>query len=186
MGDELRKELMKTPGDFSYALEQVFLRVSYFSMSDHLFCKIDNELRLLDADNTGSTACVAVVRQEGGARVLYIANLGDTRAVISKNGLAERLSYDHRATDQAEIDRIVSGGGRVTNERVGGTLAITRAFGDHSLKKEGVIAKPYIRKHALRPADKCLVIASDGVWDSIGDQDAINLCSEDSSTKDIA
>lgn len=49
--------------------------------------------------------------------------------------------------------------------RVGGTLAITRAFGDHSLKKDGVIAKPFINKLVLRPCDKFLVIASDGVWD---------------------
>ncbi len=49
IGDEMRKEIAKTPGDLSNGLEQVFLR-------------IDNELRLIDADNTGSTACVCVVR----------------------------------------------------------------------------------------------------------------------------
>jgi serine/threonine protein phosphatase PrpC len=53
--------------------------------------------------------------------------------------------------------------------RVGGSLAITRAFGDHSLKKDGVIAKPYIKKHILRTTDKFLVIASDGVWDALED-----------------
>ncbi len=53
MGDELRKEIAKTAGDLGNAIEQVFLR-------------IDNELRLIDADNTGCTACVAVVRQENG------------------------------------------------------------------------------------------------------------------------
>lgn len=56
-------------------------------------------MRLIDADNTGSTACVVVVRLEMGNKVVYIANLGDTRAVMSKNGVAERMSYDHRATD---------------------------------------------------------------------------------------
>ena len=104
-----------------------------------------------------------------GNKVLYIANLGDTRAVMSKNGLAERMSYDHRATDPAEIERIRTSGGVVMSDRVGGTLAITRAFGDHSLKKEGVIAKPYIKKHILRSSDKYLVVASDGVWDSLED-----------------
>ena len=70
--------------------------------------------------------------------------------------------------------------------RVGGTLAITRAFGDHSLKKDGVIAKPYIKKHVLRSTDKYLVIGSDGVWDALEDSDAINLCKDELSTKDIA
>jgi serine/threonine protein phosphatase PrpC len=31
-----------------------------------------------------------------------------------------------------------------------------------------------------------LVIASDGVWDSMEDQDAINYCKDEASTKDIA
>jgi serine/threonine protein phosphatase PrpC len=96
------------------------------------------------------------------------------------------MSYDHRATDEAEIERVKSIGGFVLDGRVGGTLAITRAFGDHSLKKVGVIAKPFIKKHTLRSTDKFLVIASDGVWDSMEDQDAINYCREDQSTKDIA
>ena len=79
--------------------------------------------------------------------MLYVANLGDTRAVMSKNGIAERMSYDHRGTDPAEIERVKSCGGVVVDGRAGGTLAITRAFGDHSLKKGGVIAKPTIKKH---------------------------------------
>jgi serine/threonine protein phosphatase PrpC len=45
------------------------------------------------------------------------------------------MSYDHKASDQAEVSRIKAGSGIVMDGRVGGTLAITRAFGDHSLKK---------------------------------------------------
>ena len=109
------------------------------------------------------------MRTESGQRIVYIANLGDTRAVLSKNGFAERMSYDHRGTDPGEVDRVKSGGGVVLDGRVGGTLAITRAFGDHSLKKDGVIAKPFIKKHVIRTSDKFLIIASDGVWDSMED-----------------
>ena len=53
--------------------------------------------------------------------------------------------------------------------RVAGSLAVTRAFGDHALKNDGVTAKPYSNKHVLRPFDKFLVIASDGVWDVLTD-----------------
>jgi protein phosphatase PTC1 len=49
--------------------------------------------------NTGTTACLTVVREEQGHKVLYVANVGDTRAVLSKNGNAERMSFDHRPTD---------------------------------------------------------------------------------------
>ena len=120
MGDELRKEISKSTGDLSLALETVF-------------AKIDNECRIIDAENCGSTACVAVVKQENGLKVVYVANIGDTRAVMSNNGIAVRLSYDHRATDPAEIERVKSLGGTVIDGRVGGSLALTRAFGDHSL-----------------------------------------------------
>lgn len=96
------------------------------------------------------------------------------------------MSYDHRATDPDEVERVKAGGGNVVDGRVGGTLALTRAFGDHSLKKHQVIAKPYIKKHVLRKSDKFLLIASDGVWDSMEDQEAVNYCQEDTSAKMIA
>ena len=47
--EEMRKELAKNPGDLCRSIENVFL-------------KIDNELRLLDSDAAGSTACVCLVR----------------------------------------------------------------------------------------------------------------------------
>ncbi len=130
---------------------------------------MDNELKMLDSDQAGSTACVCIFRQEFGHKVLYSANVGDTRSILSKSGMAERLSQDHKPSDKSEYDRIKNGGGIIMDSRVGGTLAVTRAFGDHSLKSEGVTAKPYINKHVLKPFDKYLVIASDGVWDTMED-----------------
>jgi len=53
--------------------------------------------------------------------------------------------------------------------RLGGVLAVTRAFGDHSLKDSGLIAVPHIAKYTLKPFDKFLVMASDGVWDELSD-----------------
>jgi serine/threonine protein phosphatase PrpC len=130
---------------------------------------------------------VVFIRSETGRRVLYVANLGDTRAVlVSGASSAERLSYDHRATDKAEIERVKRDGGIIMEDRVGGSLAITRAFGDHALKRDGVIAKPHIKKHFLRPQDRYLIVASDGVWDVLEDQDVFKLCRDEWSTKEIA
>ena len=100
---------------------------------------------------------------------MYVANAGDTRAVLSKNGTAERLSKDHKASDPAEIDRVKSAGGKIVDNRVGGGLAITRALGDHAYKSFGVTCQPFVVRHVLRPFDKYLVIASDGVWDTVND-----------------
>ena len=157
MPDAIKREIMQSnPMDLVVPLESAFKR-------------IDTECNMLDADNQGSTCCVAVVRQEGGHKVLYVANCGDTRAVVSRSGKAERLSYDHRATDFAEQDRIKFEGGVVVNDRVGGSLAITRAFGDHSLRKQGVVSTPSVKKITLKPFDKYFIIASDGVWDALED-----------------
>jgi protein phosphatase 1L len=55
------------------------------------------------------------------------------------------------------------------NNRVAGGLAITRALGDHAYKNFGVTGLPYIVRHVLRPFDKYLIIASDGIWDTVSD-----------------
>jgi serine/threonine protein phosphatase PrpC len=72
------------------------------------------------------------------------------------------------------------------DKRVAGGLAITRAIGDHAFKSFGVTGQPYVVRHVLRPFDKYLVIASDGVWDTVSDQQAIELCKYNGNTKEIA
>ena len=141
---------------------------------------------MLDSDHCGSTACVAIVRKEINHNVLYVANTGDTRAVLSKNGQAERLTVDHKATDASEQKRVKDGGGKIIDNRVAGGLAITRALGDHAYKNFGVISTPYIVRHVLRPFDKHLIIASDGIWDTVTDEQAVEICKLDLNTKQIA
>ena len=72
------------------------------------------------------------------------------------------------------------------NDRVGGTLILTRAFGDYALKDSGVIVTPTIRKHFIRPFDRFVVIASDGIYDTMSDQDVISLCDVEESTDKIS
>ena len=55
---------------------------------ESVFKKIDGQVAMLDSDHCGSTALVAVVRREINHNVLYVANAGDTRAVLSNNGQA--------------------------------------------------------------------------------------------------
>jgi len=60
----------------------------------------------LDSGNIGTTACVGFITIECRRRVLYIANVGDTRAVLVDSECTTRLSYDHRVEDDEEADRI--------------------------------------------------------------------------------
>jgi len=119
-------------------------------------------------------------------RVLYTANAGDARAVLSRGGKAVRLTYDHKGSDAQEARRIKEAGGFVMNNRVNGTrrvivcaslfldrvltlrhayagvLAVTRSLGDSSMK-EFVVGAPYTTETVLGEADDILILACDGV-----------------------
>ena len=58
--------------------------------------------------------------------------------------------------------------------RVSGTLAVTRALGDLSLKNEGVINIPDVFEFEINQDTKYLIIASDGLWDVCQDEEAID------------
>ena len=82
------------------------------------------------------------------SRTLFVANVGDSRAVLvssrhpdhdgtdipSSGFIATRLTFDHRADDPEEQQRIKVAGGFVTRNRVLGILAVSRSFGDHGMK----------------------------------------------------
>ena len=96
-------------------------------------------------------------------RVLYTANVGDARIVLSRNGKALRLSYDHKGSDENEGRRISNAGGLILNNRVNGVLAVTRALGDSYLK-DLVTGHPYTTETVIQPdVDEFLILACDGV-----------------------
>jgi protein phosphatase PTC1 len=107
-------------------------------------------------------------------RVLYTANVGDARAVLSRGGKAIRLTYDHKGSDKAEVKRITEAGGFVLNNRVNGVLAVTRSLGDTAMK-EFVVGSPYTSEMELCDEDDFLIIACDGLWDVVDDQKAVDL-----------
>ncbi|KAJ4002033.1 phosphatase 2C-like domain-containing protein [Lentinula boryana] len=113
-------------------------------------------------------------------RVFYCGNVGDARGVMCRNGTATRLTHDHKPSDSDEQARIRGAGGIVLRGRVFGTLAVSRSLGDHmryeSLKlKDLVIGTPYLSRTELKENDEFCVIACDGLWDVISDQDAVDL-----------
>lgn len=108
----------------------------------------------------GATACVCLVVDN----VLYTANAGDARAVLSRKGQPMRLSRDHKPLNPDEEQRIRSKGGWVTKEgRVMGRLAVSRAFGDIEMAPS-VSVEPYISDTPLTKDDEFLIIGCDGVW----------------------
>ncbi|GMG02287.1 unnamed protein product [[Candida] boidinii] len=107
-------------------------------------------------------------------RMLYTANVGDTRLILCRRGKAIRLSYDHKSIDKKEQQRIVKAGGIMLKSRVNGVLAVTRSLGDNYMKNL-VIGSPYTTATALTKDDSFLIIACDGLWDVCSDQNAVDL-----------
>lgn len=61
---------------------------------------------------------------------VIVANIGDSRCVLSRDGEAVDLSVDHKPEDEEELQRIEEAGGKVTQDgRVNGGLNLSRAFG---------------------------------------------------------
>ena len=143
---------------------------------------------------TGSTGCLVLVyKNDSCAKTnqlkykIYSANAGDSRTVLVdyKNNKVNRLSYDHKATDYSEIMRIKSRGGYVFNGRVLGQLAVTRAFGDLNLKSQGIIPTPYMKNVDICTdsiGDAYLIIASDGIWDVLEDEELLDICYKNTKT----
>jgi len=142
------------------------------------FQKVDNGLRSINAWQFGCTATVALVRRMAHGVRIHVANVGDSRAIVCDSSRGEsRLSIDHRPTDPSEARRVREEGGFVSMGRVGGELAVSRALGDLHLKTSGVSCRPDVCAHdATR--DLALVLASDGLWDTLQDNDVSRMIAE--------
>ncbi|CAI9088061.1 OLC1v1022293C2 [Oldenlandia corymbosa var. corymbosa] len=124
----------------------------------------------------GTTAIIALVV---GSHLL-IANAGDCRAVLCHKGDAIQLSQDHRPSDDVERKRVEDLGGSIQFGYLNGELAVTRALGDWNMKrchgsKSPLTAEPEVHRITLTEDDEFLIIGSDGIWDAVSNQDAVDL-----------
>ncbi|KAA8538090.1 hypothetical protein F0562_027698 [Nyssa sinensis] len=122
----------------------------------------------------GSTAVTAILIN---CQRLWVANLGDSRAVLSRDGQAIQMTTDHEPN--TERDSIENRGGFVLNmpgdvPRVNGQLAVSRAFGDKSLKSH-LRSDPDIQDTNIDISTDILILASDGLWKVMANQEAVDI-----------
>eukprot|EP00475_Leptophrys_vorax_P000447 TRINITY_DN10246_c0_g1_i1.p1 TRINITY_DN10246_c0_g1~~TRINITY_DN10246_c0_g1_i1.p1 ORF type:complete len:275 (+),score=24.50 TRINITY_DN10246_c0_g1_i1:123-827(+) len=164
--EHLFNNLVEHP-EFSSNIKQAITET--FKRTDDDYLSTDNGQNR-DAGSTASTAVLLGTK-------LLVANVGDSRTVVCRKGVATPLSKDHKPNRVDEKERIEQAGGSVMwagTWRVGGVLAVSRAFGDKLLKRY-VVAEPEIEEYDVTPEDEFLVLASDGLWDVVKDQDAIEM-----------
>lgn len=144
---------------------------------------------------SGST-CVAVLVDQAH-KVLHVSNVGDSRAVVARRSGDDwesiALTRDLTPDVKEERDRIKQCGGifapilgddgrpigprRIWDspKRVKPGIGMTRSIGDGCARSVGVIADPVVTRHELSPDDKFMLVASDGLWDSVTNDEAVRI-----------
>lgn len=128
---------------------------------------------------------------------VFCSNVGDSRAVLAREIEEGKLvgfplNRDHKASEKDEEQRILRSGGRIQafqdnygrpmgplrvwhlHENIPG-LAMSRSFGDGAAAEVGVIADPEILEMNLTEHDKFIVIASDGVWEFLQNDEVVAM-----------
>ncbi|KAI4380855.1 hypothetical protein MLD38_006994 [Melastoma candidum] len=143
------------------------------------FAKVDAEVggnatpEPLAPETVGSTAVVAVVCSSH----IIVANCGDSRAVLYRGKDPIALSVDHKPNRPDEYARIEAAGGKViqwNGHRVFGVLAMSRSIGDRYLKP-WIIPEPEVMFIPRAKEDECLILASDGLWDVMTNEEVCDL-----------
>ncbi|CAN6179091.1 unnamed protein product [Urochloa humidicola] len=152
----------------------------------------------------GSCCLVGIMHQQN----LFVANLGDSRAVLGKvspNGklFAEQLSWEHNVNEESARQEIIAEHPDDPHIvvlkngvwRVKGIIQVSRSIGDAYLKypqynKEPLPAKfrlrtpfskpllsanPSIVSHSIQPTDQFVIFASDGLWEHLTNQEAVDI-----------
>ena len=163
-----------------------------------LYCDEELKKAEFDAYSSGST-CILIIHI--GVHILC-ANVGDSRAIVAYDDNKDdqelnylehaQLSIDYKPDLEDEKNRILLSGGVVEQmenqfgEGVGPFrvwakgqnypgLAMSRSIGDLKGKSIGVIAEPGILEYDINETTKFIVIASDGVWEFMKNENVIEI-----------
>jgi len=146
------------------------------------------------SEMSGTTATVVV--HDVTRNKLSVAHVGDSTAVVGRVSggdgptsiKAIQLTRDHKPELEDERKRIEASGGRVVNDcghfrvvkRWQGYpgLNMSRSLGDGIAHNCGVLAEPEFSEHVLEEADQFLLLCSDGVWEVICPQEAMEIVIE--------
>jgi adenylate cyclase len=128
-------------------------------------------LRKDDLPAGGASGIVAYVVD----KVMYVANVGNALAVVSRGGHAISVSRKHDPWDREETSRIRSAEGWVSvTGQTNDEIDVSRSFGFYRLTPM-VNCKPDVHVHELEETDDFLIIANRGLWDYVSFQTAVDI-----------
>lgn len=178
--EKVTEKLVETGGQLTIELIDLLkegIRDGFLNLDDQIRQRLDEGK---DRDRSGSTAVCAIVTPTH----MIIANLGDSRAVVSRKTGTPFGTEDHKPYNDRERERIVGAGGSVMIQRINGSLAVSRAFGDFEYKncpglrpcEQLVSPEPdvYVLERS-QENDEFLVLACDGVYDVMENDQLCNF-----------
>jgi len=147
-----------------------------------VFHKIDEDVnQKLENQNIagGSTALCAIFHDDS----LFVANVGDSKAMIVRKDSITPLTKEHRANNEEEKTRIETNGGWIFRKEskylVQGRFQITRSIGDIKYKKY-IISDPDVFEYKLGDQDELLLMGSDGFWDLFEKEEVLAMIKDKS------
>ncbi|XP_076906464.1 putative protein phosphatase 2C 33 [Bidens hawaiensis] len=185
-----------SPVETSMTFEETDKKPEIFQTLKDSFLKacnvMDRELSMYENLNCFCSGTTAVTLIKQGQH-LIIGNIGDSRAVLCTRGKDDsrvpvQLTVDLKPSLPEEAERIRKCKGRVfalrdepevarvwlPNHDSPG-LAMARAFGDFCLKDFGLISVPQVSYRCLTEQDEFVVLATDGVWDVLSNEEVIEI-----------
>ncbi|CAK8684355.1 unnamed protein product [Clavelina lepadiformis] len=171
--------------DSAIVNNSAYRRNDYVAAFKGGFLAVDDSMNKESLGKDDSSGCTAVAVLIKGNK-MFCANVGDSRAVASIRGHAQLLSFDHKPQHERELKRITAAGGFVEFNRVNGNLALSRALGDFVFKKNDhrppeeqiVTADPDVIVKEITKDHEFIVIACDGIWDVLSNQDVVEFVRE--------
>jgi len=143
----------------------------YEEKFNQCFQRLHSEI--IEQYEDGSVALIILLELQ--FKRLIIANLGDVRAVIiKKNEEIIQLTVDHRPSNPEEKERIEKLGGYISGNRVNGSIAVTRSLGDRKIS-DYISHEPEVLIHQIQKEDDYLIIACDGLWDVLSNEEVIGI-----------
>lgn len=146
------------------------------------FLNIDDDLMKLNMDGRPSGGTTAVSCMVSPDKLIW-ANCGDSRGLLCSNNQLKYNTVDHKPMNEKEKLRIEKAGGTVMMQRVNGSLAVSRALGDFDYKRSSelkqseqlVSPEPDMYTVDRSPEDQFLLLACDGVYDVMTNQEIIEF-----------
>ena len=174
------KTFLKTDKNLSLFCQNLNNNSKYIQLKD--------DESIFNVKFSGST-CASILLKEKNINKIYIANVGDSRAIIIKelknknnDWFPYQLTRDHKPTEQDEAQRVLEYDGEI--EKIedefgewagplrvwvkgsdGPGLAMTRSFGDEVATTVGVFSIPEVTEYKIKDEDRAIIIASDGLWE---------------------